>query len=143
MMAEANFFFFNLAAIAFPVNRYSLIPRGSTPDVSVGHTCTFIPSVDEGKGRILIVGGANPSGSFSHSHTINLGKTNIWVNCLEIPKLYLDQASVKSIGCEIVINGLIIIVFPLRLKLQLPVIIKMIQANINIRMTGVFTTSYW
>uniref|UniRef100_A0A3Q3VJK5 Rab9 effector protein with kelch motifs n=1 Tax=Mola mola TaxID=94237 RepID=A0A3Q3VJK5_MOLML len=56
---------------------YSLIPRGSTPDVSVGHTCTFIPSVDEGKGRILIVGGANPSGSFSHSHTINLDK-NEW-----------------------------------------------------------------
>ncbi|XP_068608681.1 rab9 effector protein with kelch motifs [Brachionichthys hirsutus] len=51
---------------------YSLIPRGSAPDVSVGHTCTFIPSEDEGKGRILIVGGANPSGSFSHSHAIDL-----------------------------------------------------------------------
>ncbi|XP_075899721.1 rab9 effector protein with kelch motifs [Nelusetta ayraudi] len=51
---------------------YSLIPRGSAPGVSVGHTCSFIPSEDEGKGRILIVGGANPSGSFSHSHTINL-----------------------------------------------------------------------
>lgn len=56
------------------IDRYSLIPRGSAPGVSVGHTCSFIPSEDEGKGRILIVGGANPSGSFSHSHTINLGK---------------------------------------------------------------------
>nr|XP_046230818.1 rab9 effector protein with kelch motifs [Scatophagus argus]XP_046230819.1 rab9 effector protein with kelch motifs [Scatophagus argus]XP_046230820.1 rab9 effector protein with kelch motifs [Scatophagus argus] len=51
---------------------YSLIPRGSAPGVSVGHTCTFVPSGDGGKGRILIVGGANPSGSFSHSYTINL-----------------------------------------------------------------------
>lgn len=55
------------------IDRYSLIPKGSAPGVSVGHTCSFIPSEDEGKGRILIVGGANPSGSFSHSHTINLG----------------------------------------------------------------------
>lgn len=51
---------------------YSVIPRGSAPGVSVGHTCTFIPPKEDGKGRILIVGGANPSGSFSHSHIINL-----------------------------------------------------------------------
>uniref|UniRef100_H3DN27 Rab9 effector protein with kelch motifs n=1 Tax=Tetraodon nigroviridis TaxID=99883 RepID=H3DN27_TETNG len=51
---------------------YSFIPRGSAPGLSVGHSCTFIPSVDEGKGRIIIVGGANPSGSFTHSHIINL-----------------------------------------------------------------------
>nr|XP_020456474.1 rab9 effector protein with kelch motifs isoform X7 [Monopterus albus] len=52
--------------------RYSLIPRGSAPGVSVGHTCTFTPSGEGEKGRVLIVGGANPSGSFSHSHIINL-----------------------------------------------------------------------
>uniref|UniRef100_A0A8C9YJ54 Rab9 effector protein with kelch motifs n=1 Tax=Sander lucioperca TaxID=283035 RepID=A0A8C9YJ54_SANLU len=51
---------------------YSLIPRGGAPGVSVGHTCTFVPSGDGGKGRIVIVGGANPSGSFLHSHIINL-----------------------------------------------------------------------
>ncbi|XP_037548130.1 rab9 effector protein with kelch motifs [Nematolebias whitei] len=51
---------------------YSLVPRGSTPGVCVGHTCMFIPSEDGGKGRILIVGGANPSGSFSDSYIINL-----------------------------------------------------------------------
>uniref|UniRef100_A0A3P8TBR6 Rab9 effector protein with kelch motifs n=1 Tax=Amphiprion percula TaxID=161767 RepID=A0A3P8TBR6_AMPPE len=56
----------------FVVNRYSLIPSGDAAGVSVGHTCTFVPSEDGGKGRILIVGGANPSGSFSHSHIINL-----------------------------------------------------------------------
>ncbi|XP_041826475.1 rab9 effector protein with kelch motifs isoform X2 [Melanotaenia boesemani] len=51
---------------------YSLRPSGSAPGVSVGHTCMFIPSRDGGLGRILIVGGANPNGSFSDSHTINL-----------------------------------------------------------------------
>ncbi|XP_071371752.1 rab9 effector protein with kelch motifs isoform X2 [Centroberyx affinis] len=51
---------------------YSLIPRGSGPGVSVGHNCTYTPSGDGGKGQILIVGGANPSGSFSESHIINL-----------------------------------------------------------------------
>lgn len=58
----------------FVVNRYSLIPKGSAPGVSVGHTCTFIPCGEGGKGKILIVGGANPSGSFPHSHILNLGK---------------------------------------------------------------------
>ncbi|XP_029371410.1 rab9 effector protein with kelch motifs [Echeneis naucrates] len=50
---------------------YSLIPRGSAPGVCVGHTCTFMSS-EGGKGRIIIVGGANPSGSFSHSQIVNL-----------------------------------------------------------------------
>nr|ACO09334.1 Tip elongation aberrant protein 1 [Osmerus mordax] len=51
---------------------YSLIPRGGGPGVSVGHTCMFIPSEGEGKGSVLIVGGANPNGSFSESHVLNL-----------------------------------------------------------------------
>ncbi|XP_015247917.1 PREDICTED: rab9 effector protein with kelch motifs [Cyprinodon variegatus] len=51
---------------------YSLMPGGSTPGVSVGHTCMFVPSEDGGRGRIVIVGGANPSGSFSESYVINL-----------------------------------------------------------------------
>lgn len=65
---------YGLTDFRFILNRYSLIPRGGAPGVSVGHTCTFIPPVDEGKGRIIIAGGANPSGSFSQSHAINLGK---------------------------------------------------------------------
>lgn len=65
---------FHFTDFRFVFNRYSLIPKGSAPGVSVGHTCTFIQSVNEGKGRIIIVGGANPSGSFSDSHIINLGK---------------------------------------------------------------------
>lgn len=51
---------------------YSLRTRGSAPGVSVGHTCMFTPSEDGGKGRLIIVGGANPSGTFSDSHIMNL-----------------------------------------------------------------------
>ncbi|XP_028273379.1 rab9 effector protein with kelch motifs [Parambassis ranga] len=51
---------------------YSLIPNGDAPGSSVGHTCTFTHSEDGGKGKILIVGGADPCGSFSHCHIINL-----------------------------------------------------------------------
>ncbi|XP_069571314.1 rab9 effector protein with kelch motifs [Brachyistius frenatus] len=51
---------------------YSLIPGGRAPGDGVGHTCTFIPSGHGAKGRVLIVGGADPGGSFSHSHIINL-----------------------------------------------------------------------
>ncbi|XP_023666835.2 rab9 effector protein with kelch motifs isoform X1 [Paramormyrops kingsleyae] len=53
---------------------YALIPRGGGPGVSVGHTCTYIPSSDDGKGKILIVGGANPNGSFSDCHVIDLDR---------------------------------------------------------------------
>lgn len=51
---------------------YALIPRGGGPSISVGHTCTFIPSEEGRKGTVLIVGGAQPNGSFSESHVINL-----------------------------------------------------------------------
>ncbi|XP_070990286.1 rab9 effector protein with kelch motifs isoform X4 [Oncorhynchus clarkii lewisi] len=51
---------------------YAMIPRGGGPGVSVGHTCIYIPSEDDGKGKIQIIGGANPNGSFSESHVINL-----------------------------------------------------------------------
>ncbi|XP_033845055.1 rab9 effector protein with kelch motifs isoform X1 [Periophthalmus magnuspinnatus] len=56
---------------------YSLIPRGRAPGVSVGHTCTFYSSGNREKGKILIVGGANPSGSFSNTFIINLD-THEW-----------------------------------------------------------------
>lgn len=56
---------------------YVVVPTGAGPAVSVGHTCTFLPSSDAGKGRIVIVGGANPEGSFSDSYMINLD-THEW-----------------------------------------------------------------
>lgn len=73
-MCKKGHFLSSLTFFFLAIYRYSLIPRGSAPGVSVGHTCTFITSDEEGKGTILIVGGADPSGSFSHSHIINLGK---------------------------------------------------------------------
>ncbi len=54
-------------------HRYVVVPTGAGPAVSVGHTCTYLSSSDAGKGRIVIVGGANPEGSFSDSYMINLG----------------------------------------------------------------------
>ncbi|XP_058843122.1 rab9 effector protein with kelch motifs isoform X2 [Acipenser ruthenus] len=58
---------------------YALVPRGESPGVRVGHTCTYLPSAadNQGKGKILIVGGANPNGSFSDSHIIDLD-TGTW-----------------------------------------------------------------
>ncbi|XP_041090224.1 rab9 effector protein with kelch motifs-like isoform X2 [Polyodon spathula] len=58
---------------------YALVPRGESPGVRVGHTCTYLPSItdNQGKGKILIVGGANPNGSFSDSHIIDLD-TGTW-----------------------------------------------------------------
>lgn len=58
--------------------RYALVPRGEAPGPSVGHTCTFMPSASGGKGQIVIVGGANPSGSFSHCSLINLGNVSLY-----------------------------------------------------------------
>ncbi|XP_012669886.2 rab9 effector protein with kelch motifs isoform X2 [Clupea harengus] len=53
---------------------YALVPRGQCPGVSVGHTCTFLPFDEGGKGKIVIVGGANPNGSFSESSVIDLDR---------------------------------------------------------------------
>ncbi|XP_018595848.1 rab9 effector protein with kelch motifs-like isoform X1 [Scleropages formosus] len=53
---------------------YALVPRGGAPGVNVGHTCTYVPSSDGDKGKIVIVGGANPSGSFADCHVIDLDR---------------------------------------------------------------------
>lgn len=61
------------------VHRYVVVATGAAPGVSVGHTCTFLPSSDGGKGRIVVVGGANPNGSFSDSYMINLGNNGVTI----------------------------------------------------------------
>ncbi|KAM4665203.1 rab9 effector protein with kelch motifs isoform 2-T2 [Discoglossus pictus] len=52
---------------------YALAPRGEAPNSRVGHTCMYMPP-NEGseKGKILILGGANPNGCFSETHVIDL-----------------------------------------------------------------------
>ncbi|KAK7163865.1 hypothetical protein R3I94_002546 [Phoxinus phoxinus] len=56
---------------------YVVSASGAAPGVSVGHTCVFLPSADGGKGRIAVVGGADPDGSFSESYMMNL-ETHEW-----------------------------------------------------------------
>ncbi|XP_048414779.2 rab9 effector protein with kelch motifs [Stegostoma tigrinum] len=52
---------------------YALVPKGETPDVRVGHTLTYVPDTSE-EGKVIIVGGANPNGSFSDAYILDLGK---------------------------------------------------------------------
>ncbi|XP_062929464.1 rab9 effector protein with kelch motifs [Mobula hypostoma] len=52
---------------------YALVPSGERPGVRVGHTLTYIPD-SSGKGKIVIVGGANPNGSFSDAHILELDR---------------------------------------------------------------------
>ncbi|XP_014345986.1 rab9 effector protein with kelch motifs isoform X3 [Latimeria chalumnae] len=57
---------------------YALVPKGESPGVRVGHNCIYVPNVKgEGRGKVLIVGGANPNGSFSDAFVIDLD-THEW-----------------------------------------------------------------
>ncbi|XP_078502189.1 rab9 effector protein with kelch motifs isoform X2 [Lissotriton helveticus] len=52
---------------------YDLIPRGQCPSARVGHNCLYLPPAEDGrKGKVVIVGGANPNGSFSDAYIIDL-----------------------------------------------------------------------
>lgn len=57
--------------------RYTLTPPGDSPCARVGHSCSYLPPVGDAKrGKVFIVGGADPSRSFSDVHTMDLGKTS-------------------------------------------------------------------
>ncbi|XP_021117735.1 rab9 effector protein with kelch motifs isoform X3 [Heterocephalus glaber] len=57
---------------------YTLTPPGDSPCARVGHSCSYLPPIgDTGRGKIFIVGGANPNQSFSDVHTMDLG-THRW-----------------------------------------------------------------
>ncbi|XP_008568191.1 PREDICTED: rab9 effector protein with kelch motifs isoform X2 [Galeopterus variegatus] len=57
---------------------YTLTPPGDSPCARVGHSCSYLPPVGDSKrGKIFIVGGANPNRSFSDVHTMDLG-THQW-----------------------------------------------------------------
>ncbi|XP_069097844.1 rab9 effector protein with kelch motifs isoform X1 [Pleurodeles waltl] len=52
---------------------YDLIPRGQCPSARVGHNCLYLPPAEDSrKGKVVIVGGANPNGSFSDAYIIDL-----------------------------------------------------------------------
>ncbi|XP_059781591.1 rab9 effector protein with kelch motifs isoform X2 [Balaenoptera ricei] len=57
---------------------YTLTPAGDSPCARVGHSCSYLPPVgDAERGKVFIVGGADPNRSFSDVHTIDLG-THQW-----------------------------------------------------------------
>ncbi|XP_051041230.1 rab9 effector protein with kelch motifs isoform X3 [Phodopus roborovskii] len=57
---------------------YTLTRPGDKPCPRVGHSCSYLPPVgDAKKGKVFIVGGANPNQSFSDVHIMDLG-TQQW-----------------------------------------------------------------
>ncbi|GAB5580130.1 rab9 effector protein with kelch motifs isoform X1 [Prionailurus iriomotensis] len=61
------------------VREYTLTPPGDSPCARVGHSCSYLPPVGDAKrGKVFIVGGADPSRSFSDVHTMDLGRTHRW-----------------------------------------------------------------
>ncbi|XP_066112324.1 rab9 effector protein with kelch motifs isoform X2 [Saccopteryx bilineata] len=60
------------------IQRYTLTPPGERPCARVGHSCSYLPPVGDAKrGKVFIVGGADPNRSFSDVHTMDLG-THRW-----------------------------------------------------------------
>lgn len=57
---------------------YALTPGGDSPCARVGHSCLYLPPAGDAKrGKVFIVGGADPNRSFSDVHTMDLG-THQW-----------------------------------------------------------------
>ncbi|XP_038960700.1 rab9 effector protein with kelch motifs isoform X11 [Rattus norvegicus] len=66
------------SVLCLPFGRYTLTCPGDKPCPRVGHSCSYFPPVGEAeKGKVFIVGGANPNQSFSDVHTMDLG-THRW-----------------------------------------------------------------
>lgn len=55
---------------------YALSPAGEGPCIRVGHTCTYFAEGQERnqQGRVMVIGGANPDGSFADVHVLSLDK---------------------------------------------------------------------
>ena len=49
---------------------YVISPDGDAPCIRVGHTCTFVAGEPR---RVLVIGGANPDGSFADVYSLDLG----------------------------------------------------------------------
>ncbi|KAG9461884.1 hypothetical protein GDO78_015470, partial [Eleutherodactylus coqui] len=59
---------------------YAFAPSQEAPSPRVGHTCLYVPDPDaQGKGKVVIVGGADPGCCYSDAHIINLD-TYEWIN---------------------------------------------------------------
>ncbi|KAM9326554.1 rab9 effector protein with kelch motifs [Gastrophryne carolinensis] len=52
---------------------YAFSPGGTAPNPRVGHTCIYLAAEEEGgRGKIVIIGGADPGCCYSDAHIINL-----------------------------------------------------------------------
>ena len=80
-----------------PFGRYTLNLVGDSPCARVGHSCSYLPPVgDAERGKVFIVGGADPNRSFSDVHTIDLGKTNSEGDSLAVQWLGLQVSTVGN-----------------------------------------------
>ncbi|XP_072026135.1 rab9 effector protein with kelch motifs-like [Amphiura filiformis] len=53
---------------------YVISSYGQYPSMRVGHTITFVPGRDGKPDKLVIIGGANPSGPFAETHILSLDK---------------------------------------------------------------------
>uniref|UniRef100_A0A8C0WKE1 Rab9 effector protein with kelch motifs n=1 Tax=Castor canadensis TaxID=51338 RepID=A0A8C0WKE1_CASCN len=87
---------------------YTLAPPGDSPCPRVGHSCSYLPPVgDAKKGKVFIIGGANPNQSFSDVHTMDL-ETRTWttpeVTC-PAPSPRTFHTSSAAIGNQLYVFG--------------------------------------
>lgn len=78
---------------------YVLATEGSCPSMRVGHTCTYIKGDRaEDNGRLYVIGGADPSGSFQDTYVLNLN-TLSWEK-LEAPDLQARYEHTAIVPCS-------------------------------------------
>ncbi|ELU01582.1 hypothetical protein CAPTEDRAFT_122343 [Capitella teleta] len=51
---------------------YVLSAFGDFPSMRVGHSCSYVPGPEGHGGRVYVIGGANPSGTFAETHFLDL-----------------------------------------------------------------------
>eukprot|EP00073_Rattus_norvegicus_P035154 XP_008759957.1 PREDICTED: rab9 effector protein with kelch motifs isoform X10 [Rattus norvegicus] len=95
------------SVLCLPFGRYTLTCPGDKPCPRVGHSCSYFPPVGEAeKGKVFIVGGANPNQSFSDVHTMDLART--WstpevTGCPPSPRTF--HTSSAAIGNHLYVFG--------------------------------------
>ena len=58
-----------------PAMWYVISSMGQHPSMRVGHTSSYVPGMTAGdKGRLVVVGGADPNGAYPESYLLDLGK---------------------------------------------------------------------
>ena len=59
---------------------YVISSMGPHPSVRVGHTCSYLPGkMADDKGRLVVTGGADPSGAYAETYLLDLGKSSTFM----------------------------------------------------------------